>query len=106
MSSAEIGRRPEDADTPAERLAAIAQALDELPPLRLADMVALRRHGYTLADIAELAGVTRSRVSQLLGPIDALGRRRIHHHRPEEVTPRTPRTRPPTSAPRSPQAIT
>ena len=46
--AADIGRRLEDADTPAERLAAIAQALDELPPLRLADMVALRRHGYTL----------------------------------------------------------
>ena len=85
--AADIGRRLEDADTPAERLAAVAQALDELPPLRLADMVALRRHGYTLADIAELAGVTRSRVSQLLGPIDELERRRIHHHRPEEVTP-------------------
>jgi len=74
---AELGRRLEDPTTSAEQLAAIANAIEQLPALRLDVCRELRRQGLHLADIAELAGVTRGRISQLLGPLDALERRRI-----------------------------
>lgn len=86
----DVAHRILDADERPEQLAAVAEALDSLPALRLELAGELRRQGFTNADIAELAGVSRARIAQLLGPLDDLERRRIiRNNQPtlEEVTP-------------------
>ena len=74
---ADIGHRLETTDDVAELLAAVATAIDELPAHRAELALELRRRGFNNNDIAELAGVTRSRIAQLLGPVTELERRRI-----------------------------
>lgn len=85
----ELGLRLAEADQRPDQLAAIAQALDELPRLRIEVARELRRDGLTNVAIAELAGVSDARIAQLLGPVDELTARRIrtHRNRPEEVNP-------------------
>ena len=71
------------ADTAAELLAAVTELLDlepQLLELRLLAARELRRDGLKLEHIAGLAGVTRSRISQLLGPTDEVTARHIHRH--------------------------
>ena len=65
---------------PKERLRAVADALDdlqrshgEISRLRAATMLELSRAGMSLSEIGKAAGLTRGRVSQILGPAAAEG---------------------------------
>ena len=78
------------ADTAEDVLAAVTELL-ELEPrlleLRTDAARELRRAGPRLEDIAELAGVSRARISQLLGRPDQLEARRIRNNQQhQEVT--------------------
>lgn len=66
----------------ANLLAAVAEAIEELPGIRRDLAILLRRGGVAVVDIAELAAVTPSRVSQIVGPLDELTRRRIDRPTP------------------------
>lgn len=85
----EVGLRLAEADERPAQLAAIAEALDVLPGLRVEVARELRADGLTNVAIAELAGVSDARIAQLLGPVDELTarRNRSHRNRPQEVTP-------------------
>lgn len=81
----DVQARLAGADTHAERLAAVTELLElEGRVLELRTDLAreLRRAGLTLEAIAELAGVTRARISQLLGRPDELELRRIRNNQP------------------------